>query len=181
MKWKQKEFDKQGGSYLIRPAVRDDSSQLAVARLQIDGETEYMDRECGEDYLDASAFRRIIQQDSDMDNHLFLVAEARGKVIGFSRCIGSGLRRSAHKAEFGVCVLKQFWGCGIGGHLLRESITWADEIGLEKVSLSVLETNVKAIQLYEKNGFEVEGILKKDKRLLDGRYYNTVMMSRFKQ
>jgi len=37
---------------------------------------------------------------------------------------------------------------------------------------------VKAIELYRKNGFEVEGVLKDDKYLSDGKYYNTVMMGR---
>ncbi|HCF51897.1 MAG TPA: GNAT family N-acetyltransferase, partial [Bacillus sp. (in: Bacteria)] len=32
---------------------------------------------------------------------------------------------------------------------------------------------------YKKLGFEVEGILKNDKRLSDGKYYNTVVMGRF--
>ncbi len=181
MKQKQREFYQHDLSYLIRQAVKEDARELAEVRLQIDGETEFMDRERGEDYLDSSAFSQIIQQDSNMENHLFLVAEARGEIVGFSRCIGNELRRNAHKAEFGVCVLQEFWGYGIGKNLALESIKWADEIGLEKITLSVLETNVKAIQLYEKNGFEVEGILKKDKRLSDGSFYNTVIMSRFKQ
>ena len=42
----------------------------------------------------------------------------------------------------------------------------------------MLETNEKAIQLYQKLGFELEGILKNDKRLSDGKYYNTVVMGR---
>ncbi len=50
---------------------------------------------------------------------------------------------------------------------------------MKKISLQVLETNEKAINLYKKLGFEVEGVLKNDKRLLDGKYYNTVVMGRF--
>ncbi|GEM_PF-6958597 len=46
--------------------------------------------------------------------------------------------------------------------------------------LNVLETNDKAIMLYQKYGFEVEGILKKDKLLSDGNYYHTIIMSRLK-
>ncbi|GAB2700938.1 hypothetical protein GCM10027018_20300 [Paenibacillus thermoaerophilus] len=48
------------------------------------------------------------------------------------------------------------------------------------MTLNVLETNEKAIQLYKRFGFEVEGILKNDKVLSDGKYYNTIMMGRFK-
>jgi ribosomal protein S18 acetylase RimI-like enzyme len=43
----------------------------------------------------------------------------------------------------------------------------------------VLETNDKAIRLYQNYGFEVEGVLKKDKLLSDGNYYNTIVMGRF--
>ena len=112
---------------------------------------------------------------------MFLVAERNESIVGFSRCEGNNLKRTAHKVEFGVCVLKDYWGYGIGQNLLKESIHWADTNGLKKITLSVLETNEKAIKLYKKYGFEVEGILKKDKRLSDGNYYNTVMMGRFKQ
>lgn len=83
-----------------------------------------------------------------------------------------------HKVEFGVGVLKDYWGCGIGKNLLKESITWADSNGIKKITLNVLETNEKAIKLYEKSGFMIEGILKNDKILSDGNYYHTIVMGR---
>ncbi|AEN88747.1 Acetyltransferase, GNAT family [Priestia megaterium WSH-002] len=50
---------------------------------------------------------------------------------------------------------------------------------MKKMTLNVLETNKKAIDLYTKFGFEVEGVLKNDKVLSDGKFYNTVVMGRF--
>ena len=100
------------------------------------------------------------------------------RIVGFSRCEGANLKRLSHKVEFGVCILKEFWGYGMGKRLLQQSIHWADENEIKRISLQVLETNEKAIQLYKKLGFEVEGILKNDKRLSDGKYYNTVVMGR---
>lgn len=47
------------------------------------------------------------------------------------------------------------------------------------ITLNVLETNDKAIKLYKGLGFEIEGILKNDKILADGNYYNTIVMGRF--
>lgn len=67
----------------------------------------------------------------------------------------------------------------MGKNLLKESIRWADENDIKKITLNVLETNEKAITLYKNNGFEVEGVLKSDKLLSDGRYYDTVVMGRF--
>lgn len=100
------------------------------------------------------------------------------RIAGFSRWEGKSLKRVAHKVEFGVCVLQEFWGFGIGKNLLKESIRWADANDIKKITLNVLETNENAIKLYKNNGFEVEGVLKKDKLLSDGRYYDTVVMGR---
>jgi RimJ/RimL family protein N-acetyltransferase len=165
----------------IRSATETDAKTLSELRVKIDGETENLDREKGEAYIDEAEFEQIINNDTSSINNLFLVAEVDGRLVGFSRCEGNKLKRTSHKVEFGVCVLKEFWGYGIGKNLLKESINWADTIGIKKINLSVIETNENAIKLYEQNGFEVEGILKKDKLLSDGNYYNTIMMGRIKE
>jgi hypothetical protein len=40
-----------------------------------DGETENLDREEGEGYIDESGFKQIIKNDTESTNSLFLVAE----------------------------------------------------------------------------------------------------------
>lgn len=169
-----------GIHYTIRSAAEEDAPALSALRVQIDGETENMDRESGEAYLDPESFARIIQTDAERPRNLFLVAAVAGRIIGFSRCEGTDLKRSAHKVEFGVCILKEFWGYGIGRNLLDISIAWADANGIKKMTLNVLETNETAIRLYNSFGFEVEGILKNDKLLSDGQFYHTVVMGRWK-
>lgn len=174
-----KHFEVKGLCYTVRSANLDDAAQLSEVRLQIDGETENMDRERGEAFIDPAGFRELIRTDAERPRNLFLVAEFQGRVVGFSRCEGVYLKRFSHKAEFGVCVLQEFWGYGIGNNLLRESLAWTDSIGVRKVTLNVLETNEKAIALYKKLGFETEGVLKNDKLLSDGKFYNTVVMGRW--
>jgi ribosomal protein S18 acetylase RimI-like enzyme len=173
-----KEFTIHGLRYSIRSAIEKDANNLSKVRVQIDGETENLDREQGEAYIDESGFKKVIKEDTERSNHLFLIAEVNDRIVGFCRCEGDQLRRSTHKVEFGVCVLKDYWGYGIGRKLLEQSIHWADENGIKKISLKVLETNDKAIKLYQEYGFEVEGTLKYDKRLSDGKYYNTILMAR---
>ncbi|MEH7113264.1 GNAT family N-acetyltransferase, partial [Neobacillus niacini] len=173
------EFDIRNLSYTIRSAKENDAKNLSEIRLQIDGETENMDREKGEAYIDEIGFKQLIKKDTESVHNLFLVCEANRRIVGFSRCEGNQLKRMSHKVEFGVCVLKDFWGYGIGTNFLKETIRWADSNEIKKITLNVLETNKKAIQLYKNYGFEEEGILKKDKLLSDGKYYNTVIMGRF--
>ncbi|EOO19295.1 MULTISPECIES: GNAT family N-acetyltransferase [Bacillus] len=176
---KGQEFHINGLTYTVRSAVQTDAEQLSEIRVQIDGETENMDREAREGFIDKIGFQKIIKTDSEEMKNLFLVVEVHNRIVGFSRCEGSNLKRLSHKVEFGVCILREFWGYGMGKSLLQQSIQWADENEVKKISLQVLETNEKAIQLYKKLGLEVEGILKNDKKLSDGKYYNTVVMGRF--
>ncbi|WP_342416357.1 GNAT family N-acetyltransferase [Paenibacillus sp. FSL R10-2782] len=179
MKMNPQEFNVKGMTYTIRAALKQDAGNLSEIRLLIDGETENLDREKGEAYIDTPGFEKLIETDTQNNRNLFLVAVVHDKIVGFSRCEGYALSRFAHKVEFGVCILKDYWGYGIGANLLRTSISWADSNHIKKMTLQVLETNIKAIELYKKHGFEVEGILKNDKLLSDGRYYNTVIMGRF--
>jgi RimJ/RimL family protein N-acetyltransferase len=170
--------DSMTNHYTIRHAQLQDAPQLSSIRPIIDGETEFMDREKGEAFMTSEGFRTIIQTDEETPNHLFLVAETNDEIVGFSRCEGSPLKRSAHKVEFGVCLLKAHWGNGIGRRLLEQSLQWADAQQIRKVTLTVLADNHKAIKLYEQSGFKTEGILVDDKRLSDGTYHDTLIMGR---
>ncbi|NMD72225.1 GNAT family N-acetyltransferase [Bacillus sp. DNRA2] len=181
MKIIQQEFNVNGMTYIIRSAINKDAKDLSKIRLQIDGETENLDREKGEGFIDAQGFEQLIKTDTDNKENLFLVAVVHDRIVGFSRCEGNLLKRFAHKVEFGVCVLKDYWGYGIGKNLLKESIAWIDSNGIKKITLNVMETNEKAINLYKKFGFKTEGILKNDKVLSDGNYYNTVVMGRINE
>jgi ribosomal protein S18 acetylase RimI-like enzyme len=176
-----KEFTINGLRYIIRSAMEKDAKSLSKVRMQIDGETENLDREQGEAYIDESGFKQIIKEDSERANNLFLVAEVNDRIVGFCRCEGNQLKRSSHKVDFGVCVLKDYWGYGIGKRFLEESIHWADANGIKKINLNVLETNEKAKKLYRTYGFKVEGVLKNDKILSDGNYYNTILMGRYRE
>ncbi|MEY9979558.1 N-acetyltransferase family protein [Lysinibacillus sp. RC79] len=166
--------------YTIRSANNEDAQALSDLRLQLDGETENFDREQGEGFIDAIGFEEIIKKDTANPRNLCLVAVVNNRIVGFSRCEGSPLKRCAHKVEFGVGVLKEFWRYGIGKNFLKASIEWADANDIKKMALTVVETNDKAILLYKKLGFEVEGVLKNDKLLSDGNYYNTIVMGRIK-
>ncbi|MEH7302771.1 GNAT family N-acetyltransferase [Neobacillus drentensis] len=178
----QRDFNVKGLDYVIRSAVESDARDLSGLRVAIDGETENMDREKGEAFIDQAGFEKIIETDTNHPRRLFLVAEVDGRIVGYSRCEGHDLKRFLHKVEFGLGVLKDFWGYGIGKNLMKETISWADANGIKKIVLAgVVETNKKAIELYKRLGFEIEGLMKNDRILSDGKYYNTYTMGRFKE
>lgn len=68
---KEQEFHINGLTYTIRSAAETDAEQLSKIRVQIDGETENMDREAGEGFIDKIGFQKIIKADSEEVKNLF--------------------------------------------------------------------------------------------------------------
>lgn len=164
--------------WILRCPRKEDANELSKLRAQIDGETENLDRESGESFLTPEDFEGIIFGDNTSKLNLFFVAEVGGKIVGFSRLEGNKLVRFRHKAEFGICILKKYWGYGIGRVILENILRYSDSSDIKKVSLSAVETNTKAIELYKSYGFVKEGLLINDRIHKDGKYYNTVIMGR---
>ena len=52
-----------------------------------------------------------------------------------------------------VSVLPGWQSCGIGDELLRNSILYLEEAGVEQIAIEVLSIREKAIRLYSKHGF----------------------------
>lgn len=175
---KNKEIRSKNLLWILRCPTKYDASALSKLRIQIDGETENMDREPGEGFITIKNFEKIIYEDGIAEKNLFLVAEVEGTIVGFTRCEGNKLTRFKHKAELGICITKKYWGYGIGKVLLEHILLWAETIGLTKISLTVVQTNTKAIQLYKRHGFIEEGLLIQDRIHRDGNYYNTVIMGK---
>jgi RimJ/RimL family protein N-acetyltransferase len=64
---------------------------------------------------------------------------------------------------------------GIGTMLFKELEAWAKKNNKHRLELTVMENNPSAFALYQKIGFEVEGV-KKDSLLINGEYINDIYM-----
>lgn len=105
-----------------------------------------------------------------------MVAVIEDKVIGW--CDITSLHRPvfAHSGALGIGVLAQFRGQGIGEALMRTAIEKARSRGLTRIELTVREHNKPAIALYEKLGFQVEGLHRNAVRI-DDKYENHISMA----
>jgi RimJ/RimL family protein N-acetyltransferase len=112
------------------------------------------------------------------DNIVFIICKrevVKDTPIGF--CGLYDWHRTAHKAEMRILVGEKIdWGTGIGTEVV-EMLTWYgfDRLNLHRIYLGFTQSNKAAGRVYEKAGYEEEGILRDD-IFRNGRYYDSVRM-----
>jgi RimJ/RimL family protein N-acetyltransferase len=85
---------------------------------------------------------------------------------------------TARNAELGIFIGdKRFWNHGWGTKAMQLALRHAfNTLNLHRVYLQVFETNPRAIHVYEKVGFQVEGRKRQDV-FRQGRYLDVILMS----
>ncbi|MBA3660945.1 MAG: GNAT family N-acetyltransferase [Gammaproteobacteria bacterium] len=104
------------------------------------------------------------------------IALCEGKVVGW--CDITALHRPvfAHAGTLGLGVIAPYRGRGIGEALMRAALNQAQSKGLTRIELTVRENNVRAIKLYKKLGFVVEG-LHRNALCIGKEYENQISMA----
>lgn len=105
------------------------------------------------------AIQARIAQVATLENSVFLIAENNNKVIGALTCGGGSIKADFHRTELGVYVAKSWRDKGVGSALMARAIEWAQTSPvIQRVELEVFAANDRAIHVYEKFGFEREGV-----------------------
>lgn len=65
-----------------------------------------------------------------------------------------------HIGQFGMMILKEFWGQGIGARMLKIQDDHARLQGLTRIEATVRVQNDRGVNLYKKAGFHIEGLKK---------------------
>ena len=102
------------------------------------------------------------------------------QVAGWCDIVPHQRTGTEHVGSLGMGVIKSHRGQGIGKRLIEATIEQAFARGMTRIELEVFSSNTRAIQLYEKFGFEHEG-LKRRARCVDGRWDDFAIMALLKQ
>ena len=110
----------------------------------------------------------------------FILLDETGRGIGsvYLRDIDM----AARKAEMGIFIGEDAArGKGYGVEAVEAIVEYGFQaLGLHRIYLRVLETNEKAIRVYERAGFRVEGVARDDVRI-GSAYQSVVWMARLKE
>lgn len=160
----------------IRPARPYDAAALLELKRQLDRETAFMMYEPGERDGPVQDLTAELASLARSANSVVLLAELADELIGYVQLTGGTLRRSRATAYLVIGVLARAAGRGTGTGLLRQAQAWAAARGLHRLELTVMAHNTRAIRLYERTGFTVEG-RRSECLLIDGQFVDELTMA----
>ena len=114
------------------------------------------------------------------DDHNFVAVLEDGTVIGCAGLTVCSNPRMRHVGSVGLYVHTDYQNQGVGTALMKVLLDLADNwLMLVRVELEVFADNERAIHLYEKLGFEKEGLLRMT-TVRSGRYVDDCKMARIR-
>lgn len=161
----------------IRHVTDSDADALLQLRTELDRETAFMMLEPGERTMDVEEQRSRLAAIIARDNQTIVLAEHAGTLVGFLSACGGEFRRNRATAYLVIGVLQAFAGQGIGSRLFAAAEEWAGAHGIHRLELTVMAHNHRAVHLYQKMGFEIEGT-KRDSLCVDGVYVDEYAMAK---
>lgn len=88
--------------------------------------------------------------------------------------------RRRHAGWIGISVAEPWQGKGVGKMLMQAAVDLADKwLNLKRLELEVYADNETAIRLYERFGFEREGVLRQH-AFRNGEYVDSIVMARLR-
>ena len=154
MKYSEQITLKNGGVAVLRNAVEADGRAVFENFNQTHGETDFLLSYPDENSFDAEQEGKFLAQKAASDNEIEIIALVDGKVVGSAGIEAVGAKyKVRHRADFGISLLKEYWGLGIGRALTEACIQCAREAGYVQLELTVVAENERAIALDESVGF----------------------------
>lgn len=121
-------------------------------------ETDYLLSYPDKNSFDPEQEAQFLEEKTKSMNEIEIIALVDGKVIGTAVIEAVGTKyKVRHRAEFGISILREYWGLGLGRALTTACIQCAREAGYLQLELNVVAANERAIAMYRSIGFEEFG------------------------
>ena len=153
---------------MIRPITASDTENFYRMMCLLDEETDTMMYEPGERQArtkDLSRLEATIEAAVSGGDLLLVSVNEHDEITGYLWADRGKLNRVLHTAYIVAGIRKGYRHLGIGAEFFRLLDNWAVENGVIRLELTVECTNLEAIALYEKQGFQKEGLRTKSMRV----------------
>ena len=154
MEYNEKIVLKNGQDCIIRNATYEDGSEMSELFAVTHSESDYLRSYPEEHSFDAKAESEFLQKRAESDREVMLLAVVDGKIVATAGVSALGNKyKIRHRAEFGIDVVKAYWGLGIGKRMMKACVQCAKAAGYQQLELEVVADNQRAIQMYQSIGF----------------------------
>ncbi len=161
----------------IRLAVPADGPALGAAIKRIDGETEYLG-EPGEALPWTGRESDHLRELEEKGAGVYIVALDGDEIVGFLGAFAGWLARNRGVIYIAHIGLRTAYrGRRLGGRLFGAVEAWARERSAHRLELQVAEGNRRALALYHRQGFAIEGTMV-DSFRGSGRSYDCHLMGK---
>ncbi|GGE63009.1 bifunctional histidine phosphatase family protein/GNAT family N-acetyltransferase [Priestia taiwanensis] len=164
-------------SFFLRTITEEDASSVLHLMKIIDSESSYMLYGIGERTTSPEQQRKNIKNILKRDNATILLAMDDQTPIGYMMALGGTTERTKHSAYLVIGILHSHTGKGIGKALFEKMEQWAIAHSITRLELTVMTNNERAVYLYKKLGFEIEG-MKKQAFFLHNEYIDAYEMAK---
>lgn len=166
-----------GRTCVLRDAEGDDAEVFLRYTRIVREQTNFLTAYPDEPFHSREEVVAHILRSKESPADLKLCAFVEGKIVGSAEFHRLSPREKArHRCTFGISVVKDCWGMGIGTRLTRACICCAREAGLLQMELEVVAENETALRLYEKLGFRIFGQNPRGFRTREGKWQPLILM-----
>lgn len=165
------------GEIALRQARPGDASTLRALLDRLDRETPYLGFVPGERSPHFLATQQQIIEDPTEANGAIFLTFSGADAVGFLQAEVCPLLRYRHCLTIAIGVLQTHAGAGIGRRLFEAAEAWARARRIHRLELTVATHNERAIALYMKSGFAIEGRLR-HAVVVDGQYVDDYIMAK---
>ncbi len=168
---------KNGMEVVLRNATIEDAKEMLGIFNKTHEETDFLLTYPEETPFTVEEEEKYLDGLDKSERAIEIVTCIGGKIVGsagFSE-VGKYIKLK-HRADFGISVLKDYWGLGIGTELIKACIESAKTAGFDVMELQAAKENKDAINLYKKFGFVEYGSYPKGFKKRDGRYQELTFM-----
>ena len=145
---------KDGRTAILRHGVEADGGAVFENFNLTHGETDYLLSYPDENSFTAEQEGKFLKRKAESTNEVEIIALVDGRVAGTAGVDAIGAKyKLRHRAEFGISVLKEYWGLGIGRALMDACIECARQAGYAQLELTVVAENARAVEMYQRAGF----------------------------
>lgn len=154
MKYYKELTIKTGETCCLRNGTEQDGQALLDVFLLTHEESDFLLSYPDEISFDAPQEGLYLKEKAESEREIEILAVVNDAVVGSAgiEAVGTNFK-ARHRAEFGIAILKAYWGLGIGRALLDACIACAKAAGYIQLELSVVADNTAAVDLYQKAGF----------------------------